>query len=60
MSNHDTAEAGLIDISSYRLADLAAQTDESGLGRALRRILAADDEGNTTDFRCYVFPGVFQ
>jgi hypothetical protein len=45
MSNHDTAEAGLIDISRYRVADLGAETDESGLGRAVRRILTADDEG---------------
>ena len=45
MSNHDTAEAGLIDISRDRIADLGARFEDSGLGRALRRLLELDDEG---------------
>lgn len=45
MNNHDTAEAGLIDITRYRVTELDAQDDESVLGRAVRRFLALDDEG---------------
>jgi hypothetical protein len=44
MNKHDTAAAGLIDISRYRVAELDAQDDESVLGRAVRRFLALDDE----------------
>jgi len=50
MRDHDTAEAGLIDIARYRVADLGAEADESGLGYAVRRILAADDEGTYRGF----------
>lgn len=45
MRDHDTADSWRIDINRYRVAHLGAETDESGLGQAVRRILAADDEG---------------
>ena len=45
MRDHDIADSWRIDISGYRAADLGAETDESGLGHAVRRILATDDEG---------------
>jgi hypothetical protein len=48
MSNHDPAEAGVIDLSRYRVADLGAETTcDSGLGHALHRVLglAADEDG---------------
>jgi hypothetical protein len=47
MSNHDPAEAGVIDLSRYRVADLGAETTcDSGLGHALHRVLgtAADED----------------
>lgn len=44
MRTHDTAEAGLIDITRYRVAERAAEPDDSGLGRAMRRLLELDDE----------------
>jgi FXSXX-COOH protein len=48
MSNHEPAEACLIDLSRYRVSDLGAEaTRESGLGHAVHRVLspAADEDG---------------
>jgi hypothetical protein len=48
MSNQDPAEAGLIDLGRYRVADLRAEAAcESTLGHAVRRVLgpAADEDG---------------
>ena len=50
MRDHDTADSWRIDISRYRVADLGAETDESGLGWAVRRILASDNEGTYRGF----------
>jgi len=53
MSNFDSAEAGLIDLSRYRVAELGAETTcESGLGHAVHRVLspAADENGTHHGF----------
>jgi hypothetical protein len=53
MSNHEPAEPGLIDLSRYRVAELGAETTrESGLGRAVHRVLnpAADENGTHHGF----------
>jgi len=53
MSNFDSAEAGLIDLGRYRVAELGAETTcESGLGHAVHRVLspAADENGTHHGF----------
>ena len=48
MSNHDPADAGLIDLSRYHVADLGAENGESALGHAVRRILTAVADEEST------------
>lgn len=45
MNTSDTQEAGLIDITGYGAAGLAARIGDSGLGRALLRISGREEEG---------------
>ena len=45
MNASDTQEAGLIDITCYEAAGLAARIGDSGLGCALLRISVGEDEG---------------
>ena len=51
MSSHDIPDAGLIDISGLSLHELIAEADESGLGSALRRILAPQGESTHRRFQ---------
>jgi len=44
MSNHDTADAGLIDITRFNLAELRAHVEESALAAALLRIFGPREE----------------
>lgn len=50
MSDFDTADVGLIDDRGLSLTELAAETDESALGSALRRILAPREESTHHGF----------
>ena len=48
--NTDTQEAGLIDITGYGAAGLAARIGDSGLRRALLRIAVNEEEGAYSGF----------
>jgi FXSXX-COOH protein len=43
--NDNVTDDALIDVGGLGLAELLAEVDESSLARALRRILAASEEG---------------
>jgi FXSXX-COOH protein len=50
MSDDDTVDGGLIDVSELTLAELADEVDGSSLAAALQRIFARQEEGVNYSF----------
>jgi FXSXX-COOH protein len=52
--NEDVAEGGLVDVSGLDLGDLLTEVDDSSLTRALNRILAAGESGESHWFQASI------
>jgi hypothetical protein len=50
MSEDDTVEGGLIDVSGFNLGELGDEVDGSSLAAALQRIFARQEEGVNYSF----------
>jgi FXSXX-COOH protein len=52
--NEDIADGGLIDVSGLDMGELLTEVDDSSLTRALNRILAADENGESHWFQASI------